>query len=112
MVIITTNHRPQALPWLQLSALQSEEEERKHRAKRLTLQQEAEKGRGFGPPPKLAASNLPPKPYVSAYNRTTQQANKMEYYCEVCDKHLNGPKPYQAHLGSKAHKEELALRDN
>lgn len=32
-----------------------------------------------------------------------------QYYCEVCDKQLNGPKPYQAHMSSKAHREELAL---
>ena len=33
------------------------------------------------------------------------------YYCEVCEKKFNGPKPYSAHMTSKAHKEELALRD-
>ena len=50
--------------------------------------------------------------YVSAYNRGKQQSsssNSVNYYCEVCDKHLNGPKPFQAHMVSKAHKEELAL---
>ena len=32
-----------------------------------------------------------------------------QFYCEVCDKQLNGPKPYAAHMSSKAHKEELSL---
>ena len=49
------------------------------------------------------------KPYKSSYNHTdlpqTEGKNTREYYCEVCDKQLNGPKPYSAHMVSKAHKE-------
>ena len=33
-----------------------------------------------------------------------------DYFCEMCDKKFNGPKPYRAHLLSRAHKEELELR--
>lgn len=56
------------------------------------------------------------KPYVSAYNRdgdvtpgNASCANKDQYYCKWCDKQLNGPKPYGAHITSKAHKEEVDL---
>lgn len=51
--------------------------------------------------------------YVSAYRREeggqSSGGGAGNFYCEVCDKKLNGPKPYQAHMASKAHKEELAL---
>ena len=50
----------QALPWLQATALKSEEEERKIRVQRLAQQQAAHEGRGFGPGPKDGAS-LPAK---------------------------------------------------
>ena len=33
------------------------------------------------------------------------------YYCDICEKKFNGPKPYSAHMVSKAHKEEVALRE-
>ena len=45
------------------------------------------------------------KPYQSAYNRD-QAADSKKYYCEICDKTLNGPKPYSSHMNSKAHREE------
>lgn len=51
----------QVLPWLQESALRSEEEERKTRVKRLTQQKAALDGTGFGPAPKDSYSSLPPK---------------------------------------------------
>ena len=31
------------------------------------------------------------------------------YYCAICQKQLNGPKPYGAHMTSKAHKEEVEI---
>jgi len=46
------------------------------------------------------------KPYKSAYDKDSAPANK-QYYCEVCEKQLNGPQPYNAHMKSKAHREEL-----
>jgi len=49
----------QALPWLQLSALKSGEEERKERVQRLALQKAAASGVGFGPPPQT--SSMPAK---------------------------------------------------
>ena len=47
-----------------------------------------------------------------AYGGTTTGPNSQpkQYYCEICDKQLNGPKPYQAHMVSKAHKEEVAAQ--
>lgn len=51
----------QALPWLQASALKSEEEERKERVKRLNQQKDALDGVGFGPAPKGGQSSLPPR---------------------------------------------------
>ncbi|CAD5116461.1 DgyrCDS5346 [Dimorphilus gyrociliatus] len=60
---------------------------------------------------------LPPKatPYVPTYNHkglTELAANKgpETYYCEICDKQLNGPRPFTAHLASRGHKEEVELR--
>ena len=50
----------QALPWLQATALKSEEEERKIRVRRLAQQKAALEGKGFGPGPKDGAA-LPAK---------------------------------------------------
>ncbi|XP_022093824.1 uncharacterized protein LOC110981009 [Acanthaster planci] len=53
------------------------------------------------------------KPYVSAYNKQAKseqsKVSENDYYCGVCDKKLNGPKPYGAHMVSKAHKEEVEI---
>lgn len=56
-----------------------------------------------------AFANAPVKPYVSAYGGGVSVGPNQErkYYCETCDKQLNGTKPYQAHMVSKAHKEEV-----
>lgn len=51
----------QALPWLQWSALQSEEEERKKRVQRVAMKKAAAEGKGFGPPPKPGTSGFVPK---------------------------------------------------
>lgn len=57
------------------------------------------------------------KPYVSAYGSRKSSSSKSnssqenQYYCEICDKKLNGPIPYEVHLKSKAHKEELEVRE-
>ena len=32
--------------------------------------------------------------------------SKRQYYCEICDKQLNGPTPYNMHMASKMHREE------
>lgn len=105
-VILKNNNT--TLPWLEHSALLMKEEERKERVKRQMQLKQSESGNGFPPPP------LQPKfvkPYVSAYNREAEvKGGPSEYFCEVCNKHLNGPKPYQAHLASKAHKEEVAAQ--
>lgn len=99
----------QALPWLELAALNEERTERKERVKRLLQQKAADEGKGFGPVPKSV-----PKPYVSTYNKSgaISAPGGKQYYCEVCEKQLNGPKPYQAHMASKSHREELALLEN
>ncbi len=44
---------------------------------------------------------------MSAYSRGSGD----RYHCEVCDKTLNGPKPYSAHMHSRAHKEEVESRE-
>lgn len=52
------------------------------------------------------------KPYVSAYGNNANKSSTSEnFYCEVCDKKFNGPIPYEVHLKSKAHKEEMAIRE-
>lgn len=56
-------------------------------------------------------SNMPYKPYKSAYDKDTADttpANR-QYFCEVCQKQLNGPQPYTAHMNSRAHREEVEL---
>lgn len=65
----------QALPWLELAALHSEEAERKERVRRLQLQKDAVEGKGFGPAPKTVA-----KPYVSAYAKTSSTAGTRTGY--------------------------------
>jgi len=50
------------------------------------------------------------KPYVSAYGNNKNNSSE-NFYCDVCDKKLNGPIPYKMHLNSKAHKEEVALKE-
>ena len=47
--------------------------------------------------------------FVLAYNHNTGETTLQAklWYCEVCNKQLNGPKPYQAHIVSRAHKDEL-----
>ena len=98
----------QVLPWLQSSALRSEEEDRKERVKKLKLQKDIHEGKAI-PQPK----QLPPKPYVSSYERTTGQVKSQgsSHYCEVCEKSFNGPKPYGAHMASKAHREEVEVQN-
>ena len=48
------------------------------------------------------------KPYRSAYDQGGEKTEaNTNYRCDVCDKNLNGPQPYRAHMLSKAHKEML-----
>jgi len=93
--VMVLEEKVTSLPWLE----QKREAERK--------EEEEERNKNPG-----AFGSAPPgtwKPYVSAYNhnigKTPQQAR--QWYCEICDKQLNGPKPYQAHIVSRAHKDEL-----
>ncbi|XP_006817961.1 uncharacterized protein LOC100368185 [Saccoglossus kowalevskii] len=77
--------KPSVLPWLQNKVEENEVKENV-----------------FGAPPKGSW-----KPYKSAYADTDKAALPADkYYCKLCDKRLNGPKPYSAHMASKAHKEE------
>ena len=55
----------QALPWLQLAALQSAEEERKRRVRRLEMEKAAAEGKGFGPPPRPGTDGSAPVCKVS-----------------------------------------------
>ena len=55
------------------------------------------------------------KPYKSAYapkvSETEDNGEDLSnYYCRVCDKQFNGPIPFNAHLNSKAHKEEVEVQ--
>ena len=49
------------------------------------------------------------KPYKSAYakEKAPEPTETERYYCEVCAKDFNGPRPYEMHLNSKNHKEEV-----
>ena len=48
------------------------------------------------------------KKYVSTYEHQEIKEMKLkEFYCEICDKQLNGPQPYRAHMNSKGHKETV-----
>jgi len=50
------------------------------------------------------------KPYKSAYSNNNNAAPATrQYFCEVCQKQLNGPQPYSAHMNSRAHREEVEL---
>eukprot|EP00118_Oscarella_pearsei_P023504 m.282236 g.282236 ORF g.282236 m.282236 type:complete len:120 (+) comp40652_c1_seq23:260-619(+) len=59
-------------------------------------------------------SLLPPKPYVSAYNREAapakQSSEKQQYYCDVW-RDFNGPSPYRSHMNGKAHREEAEAKE-
>jgi len=47
------------------------------------------------------------KPYKSAYDKDAP-ANS-QYFCDVCQKQLNGPQPYAAHMSSRAHRDEVEV---
>lgn len=47
---------------------------------------------------------------VDSSQSTSTSAPVNNYHCEICCKSFNGPKPYKAHMASRAHKEELELR--
>jgi len=49
------------------------------------------------------------KPYKSAYDKDSTPAPNRQYFCEVCQKQLNGPQPYAAHMNSRAHRDEVEL---
>ncbi|XP_028403027.1 uncharacterized protein LOC114525796 [Dendronephthya gigantea] len=93
--LMILEEKPSSLPWLE--------------NRRLEAQEETKKKEG----PFKDAPTTVWKPYVSAYGGTTTGQNNQppnQYYCEICDKQLNGPKPFQAHMVSKAHKEEVAAQ--
>ena len=92
--VMILEEKPSSLPWLENRRLEEESE---------TKTKEG---------PFSDAPTAIWKPYVSAYGGTTTGPNSQpkQYYCEICDKQLNGPKPYQAHMVSKAHKEEVAAQ--
>lgn len=90
-----------SLPWLSQQVMQQAEEERKERAVRLKQVKSAADGKGFGPSPRTNSSSL----NQSVSGLKTQSGK--ENYCDICNKQLNGPIPFKAHLASKAHREEL-----
>ncbi|KAK3094927.1 hypothetical protein FSP39_007936 [Pinctada imbricata] len=51
------------------------------------------------------------KPYKSAYAKEDKSAaspaEAESFHCDVCCKDFNGPQPYNMHMKSKAHKEEV-----
>lgn len=86
-----------SLPWLQ-----GQEEE--------VVEEQPSGNNVFGRPEKATF-----KPYRPSFDHTDlgvkpAQTAASQWRCDVCDKDFNGPKPYQAHMVSKAHKEELAYR--
>ncbi|XP_019646564.1 PREDICTED: high osmolarity signaling protein SHO1-like isoform X2 [Branchiostoma belcheri] len=90
--------KPTSLPWLQ----NREPEEPKEPEVNSKV-----KPNVFGRPPQGSY-----KPYKSAYadvRAKDKEREKEQYYCKVCEKQLNGPKPYGAHMASKAHKENVEL---
>lgn len=92
--MLILDDKPSSLPWLENKRLEEKKKE-----------QSQPKNGMFANTPVI-----PWKPYVSAYSggsTTAGPGQVKQYYCEVCDKQLNGPKPYQAHMVSKAHKNEL-----
>jgi len=104
---------PTALPWLENKRLLDEQEQKKMESL-ATSNKSADKEylEIFGAP--IRSSPIV-KQYQSAYDedknkpapKNLAEANK-EYYCEICDKNLNGPQPYKMHMSSKAHREEIA----
>ena len=54
------------------------------------------------------------KPYKSAYAPKEDNSSQVEaqsYRCDVCCKDFNGPQPYNMHMKSKAHKEEVEAQE-
>lgn len=90
-----------SLPWL--------EEKRKAELAEKAAQEAKQKEQGssgFGVP---EGRKSVPQAYVSAYGQKTAAPSNREHYCDICDKQLNGPIPYKAHIYSKAHKEEVEM---
>ncbi|ELU11287.1 hypothetical protein CAPTEDRAFT_226089 [Capitella teleta] len=54
----------------------------------------------------------PFKAYKSTYEHSDLKKEGLapstrEYFCDVCEKQLNGPQPYRAHMASKSHREAV-----
>ncbi|XP_070538856.1 uncharacterized protein [Ptychodera flava] len=83
--------KPTTLPWLQ-----NKGEEDVNTKKTTNV---------FGVPEKSAFV-----PYKSAYSKTGDVVKtSQKYYCDVCEKSFNGPKPYSSHMASRGHREEVEL---
>ncbi|OWF52323.1 uncharacterized protein LOC110447907 [Mizuhopecten yessoensis] len=53
------------------------------------------------------------KPYKSAYqSNMAKESSKQQYTCDICCREFNGPLPYNAHMKSKAHMEEVMLLED
>ncbi|XP_078613308.1 uncharacterized protein LOC144882997 [Branchiostoma floridae x Branchiostoma japonicum] len=90
--------KPSALPWLQNREPEEVKEPEVNRNPKPNV---------FGRPPQGSY-----KPYKSAYadvREKEKERDKQQYYCKICEKQLNGPKPYAAHMASKLHKENVEL---
>ena len=49
------------------------------------------------------------KKYVPTYDLKGEKRGGNKLYCEVCERYFNGSVPYDSHMRSKAHKEEVEL---
>nr|XP_026694070.1 tyrosine-protein kinase ITK/TSK [Ciona intestinalis] len=57
---------------------------------------------------KVVPTHVAPKKYVSAY-KENQGKSDIQWHCDVCNKSFNGPHPYNSHMVSKAHREEVEV---
>lgn len=98
-----------SLPWLEKKKKKDKEDkEREMKNMQIKTEQLSLGGeqRGFGAPLDCKPTH---KAYIPSYSSSISESNssakKSEYYCELCDKELNGPTPYRMHMKSKNHRE-------
>lgn len=102
--------KPTNLPWLENKRLEEEIADKEEHMLKEKERENTIKNSKFGVP-----ENFVSKPVVKAYQSAYSENKTMtaggggtrKFYCEVCDKQLNGPTPYNMHMASKAHREEV-----